>query len=277
MLLFKIKELLDMLALPLYIARGRRPWTPGYYTEKRRTICSAIRSGLLRAGKELPPGYGLGIDERVVEYPWVFAQLTEQPGKVLDAGSALNHGFLLGLPPLSNANLTIMTLAPEKRCFWDRSISYVFGDLRRTDFADGTFDMVISVSTVEHIGLDNTQLYTNDASKKESDSLGFVPAIREFRRLLKPGGTCLVTVPFGRSGIYGWYQVFDAGQLQRLIDTFQPKEYIIDYFGYDARGWHRATANELAEATFYDVHSGAPYQSDLAAGARGLACVKLHT
>jgi len=272
---FRVKEALDMLARPLYVVRGRLPWTPGYYTEKRRTICAAIESGVLRGNKELPPGYGVGIDERAVEYPWIFAQLSEKLGKVLDAGSALNHGFLLERKPLSDANLTIMTLAPEKRRYWNRSISYVFGDLRRTDFADGTFDTVISVSTVEHIGLDNTLLYTGDASKKEADAQGFLPAIREFRRLLKPGGTCLVTVPYGRPGVHGWYQVFDADLVQQLIEAFQPSDYSIDYFGYDARGWHSAAPDDLVNAVFYDFHSGEPCAGDLAAGARGVACMRL--
>ncbi len=272
---FKVKETLDVFAMPLYVARGQRPWTPGYYTAKKRAICYAIDSGLLRGNTALPLRYGRGIDERAVELPWVFAQLPERPGKVLDAGSALNYGYLLERAPLNRANLTIMTLAPEKRCFWHRSISYVFGDLRRTDFCDGIFDIVISVSTIEHIGLDNTLLYTGDTSKKESDPLGFVPAIREYRRLLKPGGTCLVTVPYGCPGVHGWYQVFDAGLVQRLIEAFQPKDCSIDYFGYDAQGWHRATPADLAGAVFYDVHNGEPCANDFAAGARGVACLKL--
>ena len=272
---FGIKEALDTLAMPLYVMRGRRPWSPGYFTAKKRTICSAIDAGLFSGNAKLPPKYGWRIDERAVEYPWVFAQLPEKPGKVLDAGSALNYRFLLDRPPLKDAQLTIMTLAPEKRCFWDRSISYMFGDLRETLFAHAVFDVVASISTIEHIGLDNTVLYTGDATKKESDALGFMPAVAEFKRILRPGGLCLITVPFGRRGVHGWYQVFDADLVKRVVEAFQPSDHAIEYFGYFAEGWRRCQAVDIADAAFFDVHEGKPYAADFAAGARGVACIRM--
>ncbi|MBK7901055.1 MAG: class I SAM-dependent methyltransferase [Betaproteobacteria bacterium] len=274
-MLFEIKEFLDGVFYPVYLVLGRRPWRPGYHTAKKRGIDAGIDSAAFAEGKELPKGYGWRIDERIVEYPWLFSQLPAQPGKMLDAGSALNHRFLLDLAPLSNASLTIMTLAPEKRCFWNRSISYVYGDLRNTGFASGVFDVIVSVSTIEHIGLDNTLHYTGDASKKESDALGFKPAVSEFKRLLKPGGVCLITVPYGRRGVHGWYQVFDAALVEQVIASFSPAEYTIEYFGYGETGWARASAKDIADAEFFDIHAGKPYAQDFAAGARGVACIRM--
>lgn len=274
-MIFKIKELLDFLFFPVYVLLGRNPWKPGYYTAKKRGICEGIDRGVLKEKAMLPAGHGYRIDERVVEYPWVFAQLPDDPGKMLDAGSALNHDFLLARPPLSKARLTIMTLAPEKRCFWRQGVSYLFGDLRDTQLASGTFDTIASVSTIEHIGLDNTAHYTQDPSKQETDSLGFVPAVKEFKRLLKPGGLCLVTVPYGRPGVYGWYQVFDASLLDRMIASFEPAHCSVAYFAYTDRGWQCSDAAAIADAEFHDVHAGTPYGPDRAAGARGVACVRM--
>jgi SAM-dependent methyltransferase len=274
-MIFKIKELLDSLLYPFYLLLGRRPWSGGYYTAKKLAICGGIDSGVMCDGSQLPPGYGYRIDERVVEYPWMFSQLPKSQGRLLDAGSALNHKFLVERAPLSQYELMVMTLAPEKHCFWYKGISYIFGDLRNTEFASGTFDVVASISTIEHIGLDNTLLYTSDVLKKEIDPLGFVPAVTEFKRLLKPGGICLITVPYGRRGVHGWYQIFDASLLSHVIEAFLPSQHSVDYFAYHPDGWQRSAAADIGDAEFFDVHSGSPYGPDFAAGARGVACIRL--
>ena len=72
-----MKWLLDGAAVPVFNLRPR-PFSPGYQTVKRQIITSAIDRGMLRDGKNLPPGYGVAMDERVVEYPWLFAQLTSR-------------------------------------------------------------------------------------------------------------------------------------------------------------------------------------------------------
>jgi SAM-dependent methyltransferase len=194
---------------------------------------------------------------------------------MLDAGSALNHGFLLGRSPLKGADLTIMTLAPEKRCYWYEGYSYVFGDLRNTIFADRTFDTVASISTIEHIGLDNTMLYTGNPADAEHDEGGFVSAVKEFKRILKPGGTCFISFPFGKRDNLGWYQVFDLEMVETIVETFGPRSHVIDYFGYSADGWSRASADSLVNATVYDVHSGKGWGTDRAASSRAVACLQL--
>lgn len=136
---FRIKESIDECLYPWYLLRGRRPFVPGYYTAKRRAIERSIDQDVLRVRGDFDPQHGRSMDERVVEYPWVYAQLPDQPGAVLDAGSALNYRHLLCRAPVYNARLTIMTLAPEKRYYWNRGISYVYGDLRATSFHDGVF------------------------------------------------------------------------------------------------------------------------------------------
>jgi len=272
-LIHQAKWLLDGLAVPAFRLRPR-PFAPGYQTVKRRLIVSAIENGLLRSDQDLPSGYGVAMDERVVEYPWVFSRLNDV-GRMLDAGSTFNHDFLLHMPPLKGADLTIMTLAPESRCYWYEGFSYVFGDLRKTLFADATFNTVASISTIEHIGLDNAMLYTGDPVDAESNQSGFLAAVGEFRRILRPHGTCLISVPFGKRANLGWYQVFDKAMIEQVVGAFAPRSLRIDYFGYSAVGWSRGTADALANATVYDIHSGKGWGSDLAASSRAIACLEL--
>jgi SAM-dependent methyltransferase len=274
-MLFEIKESMDTLCYPFYLARGRKPWSPGYYTAKRWGIENAIDAGSLDPGAVLPEGFGFRLDERVIEYPWVLARLPKNPGAMLDAGSALNYRFLITKAPVRDAKLSICTLAPEKRCYWERGISYVFDDLRSCMYRSGAFDTIVSISTIEHIGLDNTLLYTTDGTKQQDDSAGFRAAVREFRRILRPGGVCFVTVPYGKACKRRWFQVFDAAMVRMVLHDFQPTDQEIAYFGYSAGGWHVADPADLREATCFDIHQERTFGPDFAASARGVACMRL--
>jgi SAM-dependent methyltransferase len=275
---FKIKSVLDAAALPLYWLRGRTPWSAGYYTTKKRAIEAAIDQQAVIQGKNLPAGFGIALDERVVEYSWICGHLSKAgkaKPRMLDAGSILNHDFILNRAPFKGSDLTIMTLAPEKYCQWYDGISYVYGDLRETFFKDQTFDIVICISTIEHIGLDNTLLYTSDQQRAESDETGFLAAAREFRRILRPGGLCFVSFPVGSRQNLGWYQVFDDSMVKQLVDAFRPTSYEIEYFRYSEDGWQRSNADSVKDTVVFDVHSGQGKGNDRAASSRAIACLRL--
>jgi ubiquinone/menaquinone biosynthesis C-methylase UbiE len=147
--------------------------------------------------------------------------------------------------------------------------------LRNNRFRDSSFDIVISISTIEHIGLDNTLLYTDNNSMRENDQGSYLFAVKEFKRVLKSGGNCFITVPYGKATNRGWFQVFDASMVQSVLDEFDPVEVELEYFGYSQSGWHRSNASELSEATFFDIHSQKDFDEDFAAGARGVVCIRM--
>jgi len=72
---------------------------------------------------------------------------------------------------------------------------------------------VIALSTIEHIGL-TCEGYGTTADDPEGDR----KAIEGCMRALKPGGTLLLTVPFGKSENRGWYRIYDDESLDRLLD-----------------------------------------------------------
>ncbi|MDA3790734.1 MAG: hypothetical protein PF503_19850 [Desulfobacula sp.] len=235
----------------------------------------AINKGYFGQNGVVPKGYGRNLDERVIEYPWIYSRLSNKVNSILDAGSSLNYEYLLSLPHIAEADVTICTQAPEKRCYWKRSVSYVFDDLRGMKFGSAVFDTVISISTIEHIGLDNTMLYTENKTKCEQDTSGYILAVQEFHRVSKKGGDCFISVPFGRAENHGWFQVFDEPMIQKVVKAFNPVKYEIEYFGYLKEGWHRSSPDSLRDAIVFDVQKKKTFDEDKAASARGVACLHL--
>jgi SAM-dependent methyltransferase len=221
----------------------------------------------------LSRGHGRWLDERVVEYPWMLSRLPKGPACLLDAGSTLNHRFILDQPQLREKNITVMTLAPEKNCFWRERVSYVFGDLRNTYFRDETFDAVVCLSVLEHIGLDNTRYTSSIDPEKQSD--GYLAAIAQFRRVLKGGGVCLVSVPYGKHQRRPWLQVFNSTMILKIVEGFAPSTVEIAYFMYSERdGWQSSSADEASGAAYFDLNSDAPWRG-CPAGAEAVACLEL--
>src|SRR4051812_23058242 len=106
--------------------------------------------GRFALGTALPAGYGAAMDERVVEWPWLTSQGLS--GRLLDAGSCLNHPEVLArVRPLVD-EMHILTLEPEAAAYPQLRISYVFADLRELPYRDAWFDCVDSISTLEHVG-----------------------------------------------------------------------------------------------------------------------------
>jgi len=269
-----------------YLAGGRRPWSRGYEAYRNACVARAIRDeavmGAMRSKGRLPAGYGEFLDERVVEYPWVFSTMRPDAAMLLDAGSILNAAHLIDHPRLQNKKLHIVTLAPEDVCFWRLGVSYLFADLRRLPFADGTFDQVLCISTLEHVGKDNS-IYTTDGAFRESRNADFEVAVRELGRVCKPGGQLLLSVPFGRFTDFGWYQQFDAALLDRVIAAFAPAKVDETFFRYADGGWQVSDRDSCADCEGFNIHdtkhfnprSSRDYDPDFAAASRGIAALVL--
>ncbi|MEK6334521.1 MAG: class I SAM-dependent methyltransferase [Acidobacteriota bacterium] len=273
--------------LAAYLKSDRRPWGVGYsefreeYLEK--SINDSSLAEIFSEKRPLPEKYGFRLDARVIEIPWVLSRLKDKTGLFLDAGSALNYGFVLESAPLKDKRVTIVTLAPEGQAFWQLGVSYVFGDLRDLDFRDERFDSVACISTIEHIGMDNS-MYAGDADiAKRGDTTEFLMAVKELKRVLKPGGTLYITFPFGRYENHGWFQQFDAALVDKLVDGFGTAQSRETIFKYEPDGWTLSNRGACADCQFFDIHaskyndpkSDLEYPDDYPAGERGLACLEL--
>ena len=274
--------------LASYLKSDRRPWREGYYEFKEQSIGEAVNNDALldvfAKNEQLPKGYGYRLDARMIEIPWVCSRLRQsEGGRFLDAGSALNHEFVLTAPALKDKQTTIVTLAPEGQAFWQLGVSYVFGDLRDLDFRDERFDSIACISTIEHIGMDNTMYAEDLAIAKRSDPSEFVLAVKELKRVLKTGGSLFISFPFGRYENHGWFQQFDAALVDTLVSAFAPSKHHEAIFQYHPDGWQRSDRDACKDCEFFDVHiskysdpnSTIAYPSDYPAGERAVACLEL--
>ena len=266
-----------------YISGGRKPWSRGYKLSKFDFIKNVLNNDELmakfRAQKTLPDGYGYGYDERVVEYPWTLSRLSVREGKLLDAGSVFNFREIIEDPRFSRKNLTIFTLAPESKAFWQRGISYHYGDLRHLPFRDNWFDEICSLSTLGHIGMDN-RLYT------KTDTVGEIGleaerAVKELIRVLRPGGQLLASVVFGKHQLIEWNgspfaEQFDSALLKDLLKVFSPCASVsTSFYKYTGRGWNVSTEQECQGLEYFNIHTTTTFDLDSAAAARAVALIEV--
>lgn len=262
------KSLASQRNLLLYRLCGKKPWTRGYFEYKWRLIEEILSGKTLLTNLKSER-----VDERLVEYFWLMKNLPEGAARLLDAGSALNFEIILNQPKLSAKKITIANLNPEKNCFARRGVSYLYEDLRHLPLKSDSFDVITCISTLEHIGMDNTKIYIADPKYKENKAEDYLVAAAELRRILKAGGSMFVTVPFGAYGNFGFFQQFDRDMIDKLKSLFGHK---CDetYYKYTDDGWRISNEEECASAEYITADK-ARISTSGAAAASAVACLKL--
>ncbi len=106
--------------------------------------------------------------ERTIELPYIYHFLSNSEGTTLEIGNVLSHYYLINHMVIDKyevepgvINQDILTFKPNQK-----------------------FNLIVSISTMEHIGFD-------EAIKKPKS----VDAIKRLITMLKPDGTLIITVP----------------------------------------------------------------------------------
>ncbi len=182
-----------------------------------------------------------GTDERVIEMPWVLSRLRAS-GRVLEVGYAFAETAWLGALLRSGVELVGVDLGARDV----EGMEAVEADVRRLPFEDGTFDQVLLVSTLEHVGADNT-VYGVEADR---DAGAPLDALRELRRVVRGEGGLLVTVPLGEPGDHGWFRQDDERGWTTLFARAGWFLEDVELYELGAEGW-RATTSFRAEGVRY--------------------------
>ncbi len=264
-----------------YLQNGQIPWAPGYWEYRNEKISEAISNQDIMQcviQKKLPENFGIKLDERIVEYAWLFSRLPSGNLKMLDAGSTFNFDFIVNHPKIAEKELTILTYSPEKNNFNEKRISYQYADLRDIPFRDECFDLIVSQSTIEHIDMDNS-IYGYDIEHHQENikkSYDYLIAVKEMLRILKKGGQLMITFPFGKFENHGFFQQFDDEMTEKILDLLtKTGEVQTNFFSYTKTGWVACTQSDCNEIVSYNPHTGRGKGEDGAAHCRAVACLHL--
>jgi Methyltransferase domain len=249
------------------------PWSDEYKELHRRFVAEMLDTERVlerfAAARRLPRAYGVGLDERVVELPWVLAQ--RPSGRVLDAGSSLNHGHVLDrVLPLVDA-LHVVTLVPEEQSFPERGVSYLYADLRDLPLRDDLYDTVVCISTLEHVGMD-TARFGGESARAEDPAVEARKALGELRRVARSGAMLLLTLPYGRSEDHGWFRQLGRADVDGLLAELDETDVVV--YAYSAEGWQLSSLEDASEARYHEHGSDPRAVPDSAAGARAVVCLR---
>jgi hypothetical protein len=114
--------------------------------------------------------------ERAVEIPVVMGLLQEKKGNVLEVGNVLSHYFSFKHDIVDK---------------YEKGEGVINEDVTNLSLK-GTYDVIVSISTLEHVGWDE-KAGIIDSVDKQKISL----AIANLKALLKPQGILMFTVPLG--------------------------------------------------------------------------------
>jgi SAM-dependent methyltransferase len=164
----------------------------------------------------------LAVSERILENMYVHTRLPPPPARVLDLGCAesttaiemASFGYRV-----DGVDLRSLRLAHP-------SFSMIRADIGHLPFADATFDVAVSLSTIEHVGLDWYAPMANGTSDHT--------VIAEIRRVLRPGGRLILTVPFGRPAMTPVHRVYDQARLDALLRPLRRVETLYGVRSEDA-------------------------------------------
>lgn len=192
---------------------------------------------------------GRDFDERVVEYPyfvhWLLQQ--EQGLDLLDVGFVLNNKLVSNTLLERCGRVWLCNVIREPEIFVCNPVTYLEATLEQACPGGEKFPLVTCLSTIEHIGYDNSQYGSAEPGKYTQPALEpLVESLQKLAALLAPGGNLLVSVPFGYRETLVHpgtgkivSQVFDFAALQqgvaRLGQAGVTAE--IEVFAATATGW----------------------------------------
>ena len=188
--------------------------------------------------------------ERLVEYEFVARNLvsSKKHADILDIGSGSSL-LAKAIGELGKGKWQVFKIdIAESNC--DARM-----DARMTGFRKEVFSQVICISTIEHIGI--------GINSGDDDEDGDLKTVKEILRILKKGGSAIISVPYGKIKKLN-YRVYDRHALSRLV-AVDNEEFSVaakkEFYCYDAGKWKRCSQSTADRNIADDVHAPLHFHS----------------
>jgi SAM-dependent methyltransferase len=178
--------------------------------------------------------------QRAIEYPWVIESLSMVPkrGLILDVGCAeslLSHELIA-------KGFWVVGIDIRDCLFRDKHVMFIKRNVMDTRLPDNTFDAIVVVSTIEHIGLE-------PYGQTVKDDNGDLKVMSELKRILKPNGAIILTTPYVGGGLLRVNKFERAYNKQRLCELTRGLKIIRAGYFYPLRSGRRLRWLRLSKET----------------------------
>jgi SAM-dependent methyltransferase len=235
------------------VVRHLRNKNMGIYPVQRSPMFKLVdrlvrRVTRLRDRALLKTGWEAVVSEQIVESALILRHLRPTDRQVLDFGG---YESLLPLT-ISALGHHVTVLDQRVYPFKGARLRSVTADLfGEHPLAPNSFDLVFSVSTIEHLGLGGYK----DAQLPEGDRLG----VERLWQLVRPGGRLMATVPAGRPGVRRGYRTYDETRLRTVF----PHLTTTAWFSKDGRfgTWSPSSAEAVADLAYGEPEGSLPVEA----------------
>jgi ubiquinone/menaquinone biosynthesis C-methylase UbiE len=184
--------------------------------------------------------------ERLVEYPFLARNLISRhiAAKILDIGCG-ESDLTKTISKFGNKKWQVIGIDIAKLTEKKLDIQTIaMIDARTLGFRNEVFDQIICISTIEHIGK-----VSGGHNTKQIDQRGDMLAMSEIYRVLKKGGTVIVTLPYSNRLITKkqGYRLYNNSELANLTSAFLviKKEYYL----YEEGKWKKCNSQQEIDKT----------------------------
>ena len=193
--------------------------------------------------------------ERLVEYEFVARNLMSprRQAAILDIGSGGSR-LAKAINEFGKGKWQVFRIdIAESDCD-------IMMDARMIGFRKEVFSQVICISTIEHIGIGI------DGGDDDDDD-GDIKTVKEILRILKKGGSAIITVPYGKIKKLD-HRVYDRQALSRLVavDNGFSVAAKKEFYCYEAGRWKRCRQGTADRMIADDVQAPLHFHSVACAG-----------